>query len=67
MTVPSHVSRSTMAAHGRGPVKVFVQPPEDSLEAMAMLFFSSGGPPRGLGFIHWTPPAVSRPRFTSAS
>jgi hypothetical protein len=33
------VSRSTIAAQSRGPVKVLVQPPNDSLEAMATLFF----------------------------
>lgn len=30
-----------MAARSRGSVKVFVQPPKDSLEAMATLFVSS--------------------------
>lgn len=33
------VSRSTIAAQSRGPVKVLVQPPDDSLEAMATLLF----------------------------
>lgn len=37
MMVPLNVSRSTMAAQSRGSVNVFVQPPKDSLEAMATL------------------------------
>ena len=41
MMVPLKVSRSTMAAQRRGSVKVLVQPENDSLEAMAMEFFSS--------------------------
>ena len=41
MMVPLKASRSTMAAHRRGSVKVLVKPEKDSLEAMAMLFFSS--------------------------
>jgi hypothetical protein len=43
MMFPPKVSRSTMAAQSRGSVKVFVQPPKLSLEAMATLFFSSRG------------------------
>jgi hypothetical protein len=39
--LPPKVSRSTMAAQSRGSVKVSVQPPDDSLEAMATLLFSS--------------------------
>jgi hypothetical protein len=35
------VSRSTIAAQSRGSVKVFVQPENDSLDAIATLFFSS--------------------------
>lgn len=47
--VPLNVSRSTMAAHSRGSVNVFVQPPNDSFEAIATLFFSRArsGPGRG--------------------
>lgn len=41
MIVPLKVRRSTMAAQRRGSVKVLVQPPKDSLEAMATLFFPS--------------------------
>lgn len=41
MMVPLNVSRSTMAAQRRGSVNVFVQPPNDSFEAIATLFFSS--------------------------
>lgn len=41
MIVPLEVRRSTTAAQGRGSVNVFLQPPEDSLEAMVTLFFSS--------------------------
>ena len=33
--VPPKVSRSTMAAHNRGSVNVLVQPPKDSLDAIA--------------------------------
>jgi hypothetical protein len=39
--LPPKVSRSTMAAQRRGSVKVLVQPPKDSLEAIATLLFSS--------------------------
>ena len=35
MMLPPKVSRSTMAAQSRGSVKVLVQPPKDSLEAIA--------------------------------
>jgi hypothetical protein len=38
---PPKVSRSTMAAHNLGSVKVLVQPENDSLEAIATEFFSS--------------------------
>jgi hypothetical protein len=41
MMLPPKVRRSTMAAQRRGSVKVLVQPPKDSLEAMATLAFSS--------------------------
>jgi len=41
MMVPLKVSRSTIAAHRRGSLKVLVHPENDSLEAMAMEFFSS--------------------------
>lgn len=41
MMVPPKVSRSTMAAHKRGSVKVLVQPEKDSLEAIATEAFSS--------------------------
>ena len=41
MMLPPKVRRSTMAAQRRGSVKVLVQPPKDSLDAMATLFFSS--------------------------
>ncbi|APE26019.1 hypothetical protein vnz_36720 [Streptomyces venezuelae] len=41
MMVPLNVSRTTMAAQSRASVKVLVQPPDDSLGAMATLFFSS--------------------------
>ena len=41
MMVPLKVSRSTMAAQSRGSVKVLVQPENDSLEAIAIEFFSS--------------------------
>ena len=41
MIVPLKVKRSTMAAQRRGSLKVFVQPEKDSLDAMAMEFFSS--------------------------
>lgn len=40
MMVPSKVRRSTIAARSRGSVKVLVQPPKDSLEAITRLFFS---------------------------
>jgi hypothetical protein len=39
MMVPPKARRSTIAAHRRGPVKVFVQPEKPSLLAMAMAFF----------------------------
>jgi hypothetical protein len=39
--VPLKVSRSTIAAHSRGSVKVLVQPLNDSLGAIATLAFSS--------------------------
>jgi hypothetical protein len=39
MMLPPKVSRSTIAAQSRGSVKVFVQPENDSLDAMARLFF----------------------------
>lgn len=35
MMVPLKVRRSTMAAQSRGSAKVLVQPPKDSLQAMA--------------------------------
>jgi hypothetical protein len=35
MMVPLKARRSTMAAQRRGSVKILVQPPQDSLEAMA--------------------------------
>lgn len=38
MTVPLNVSRSTIAAQSLEPVNVVVQPPNNSLEAMATLF-----------------------------
>ncbi|OJV81394.1 MAG: hypothetical protein BGO46_08040 [Microbacterium sp. 70-16] len=41
MMVPLNVSRSTIAAHRRGSVKVFVHPLNDSLDAIATEFFSS--------------------------
>jgi hypothetical protein len=41
MMVPSKVSRSTIAAHSRGSVKVLVQPEKDSLDAIATEAFSS--------------------------
>ncbi len=41
MMWPLKVRRSTMAAQSRGSVNVFVQPENGSLEAIAMLFFSS--------------------------
>lgn len=41
MMVALKVSRSTIAAQRRGSEKVFVQPSNDSLEALAPLFFSS--------------------------
>jgi hypothetical protein len=41
MMVALKVSRSTMAAQRRGSVKVLVQPPKPSFEAMATLTFSS--------------------------
>src|SRR3954471_9259746 len=41
MMLPPKVKRSTMAAQSRGSVKVFVQPPNDSFEAIATLFHSS--------------------------
>jgi hypothetical protein len=39
MMLPPKVRRSTMAAQRRGSVKVLVQPPKDSLEAIATLAF----------------------------
>lgn len=41
MRVALKVSRTTIAAQGRGSVNVFDQPVNASLEAIAMLFFSS--------------------------
>lgn len=41
MIAPLKVSRSTIAAQRRGSVKVLVHSPNDSLEAIATLFFSS--------------------------
>jgi hypothetical protein len=41
MMLPPKVSRSTIAAHSRGSVKVLVQPEKDSLDAIATLAFSS--------------------------
>ena len=41
MIVPLKVSRSTIAVQSLGSVKVLVQPPNDSLEAMATALFSS--------------------------
>lgn len=40
MMVPPKVRRSTVAAHSRGSVKVFVHPAELSCEAIATLAFS---------------------------
>lgn len=39
MMAPLKVSRSTIAAHKRGSVKVLVQPENDSFEAIAINFF----------------------------
>ena len=39
MMAPLNVSRSTIAAQSRGSVKVFVQPENDSFEAIAMELF----------------------------
>ncbi len=39
--VPLNVSRSTIAAQSLGSVNVFVQPENDSLDAIAMELFSS--------------------------
>ncbi|SEE07727.1 hypothetical protein SAMN05216482_9055 [Streptomyces sp. PAN_FS17] len=41
MMAPLKVSRSTMAAQSLGSVNVWVHPENDSLEAIATLFFSS--------------------------
>ncbi len=41
MICPANVKRSTMAAHSRGSVNVFVQEENGSLEAMAMAERSS--------------------------
>lgn len=41
MMVPLKESRWTMAAQGRGSVKVLVQPPNDLFKAVATLSFSS--------------------------
>lgn len=41
MMLPPKVRRSTMAAQRRGSVKVLVQPPNDSLDAIATEAFSS--------------------------
>jgi len=41
MMVPLKVSRSTIASHRRGSVKVLVHPEKDSLEATATEAFSS--------------------------
>ena len=41
MMAPLNVIRSTIAAQRRGPVKVFVHPEKDSLDAIAIEFFSS--------------------------
>ena len=43
MMAPSKVSRSTMAAQVRGSVNVFVQPPNDSLEAMCTTAVTTRG------------------------
>ncbi len=43
MMLRAKVRRSTIAAQRRGSVKVRVQSENDSLEAMATLFFSSFG------------------------
>ena len=40
MMAPLNVSRSTIAAQRRGSVKVFVHPEKDSLDAIAIEFFS---------------------------
>ena len=61
MMVPWKVSRSTIAAHRRGSVKVLVQPEKDSLVAIATVQYevrtllTRSGVEEARGFPSWAP------------